>query len=53
MARRFENAVLAQAGSNDPLGYSEAVAIARAAREFGFRIDTPEALQAIDTAQLP
>jgi hypothetical protein len=48
LARRFEAAVAEQAGSLDPRGYSEAVSIARYARERGFNIETPDALATIE-----
>src|SRR4051812_35070103 len=48
LARRFEAAVAAQAGSSDPGAYREAIGIARSARETGFRIDTPQARARIE-----
>lgn len=48
LARRFEAAVAAQAGSPDPAAYDEAIVIARSARERGFRIDTPHALATVE-----
>jgi hypothetical protein len=48
LARRFEAEVAAAGGSSDPAAYQGAVAIARQARDEGYRIDTPEALQAIE-----
>jgi hypothetical protein len=48
LARRFEAEVAAQEGSNEPAAYAGAVAIARQAREEGYRIDTPEALQTVE-----
>ena len=52
LARRFEKAVAAQSGSSDPHSYAEAVDIARTARAFGFRIDTPNALATIERLML-
>jgi uncharacterized protein DUF3536 len=49
LARRFEAEVTAaaQAGSSEPAAYAGAVGIARQARAEGYRIDTPEALHAV------
>jgi alpha-amylase/alpha-mannosidase (GH57 family) len=52
LARRFEAAVAAQAGSADPRSYAEAVAIARSARANGWKIDTPAALSIIEQVLL-
>jgi hypothetical protein len=44
LARRFEAAVAAASGSEDPDAYRAAAAIAREAKDQGFGIDTPQAL---------
>ena len=48
LTRRFEAEVAAQAGSVDPAAYAGAIAIARQARDEGYRIDTPEARRTIE-----
>ena len=48
LARQLEAAVAAAAGSSDPAAYRDAVAVANAARQFGFSIDTPRAKTTIE-----